>query len=106
MVPGRFGCDVVRHPIDPGHLVDDARRCLAQKGVAKRIVIRRHPIDGGHGPQGAGIVICAPVAHNPDRAHGQDRYKGLPDLVVKPVLADLIDIDRIRLAQDIQTWPA
>ncbi|MPL73681.1 hypothetical protein SDC9_19487 [bioreactor metagenome] len=68
--------------------------------MAEGVVIRRHAIDRGHRAQRAGIVIGAPVAHHADGADRQDRHEGLPDLVVEPVLADLVDIDRIRLAQD------
>mmetsp|Transcript_5355 Transcript_5355/g.8426 ORF Transcript_5355/g.8426 Transcript_5355/m.8426 type:complete len:450 (-) Transcript_5355:1154-2503(-) len=99
---GWFGRDVIGDPVDAGHFVDDPRGGFAQEFVAERIIICGHPIHGGDGAQRAGIVIGAPVAHHPHGLDRKDRDKGLPNLVVKPMLADLIDIDRIGLAQDVE----
>ena len=70
--------------------------------MGERIVIRRHPIDGRDRPQRTGEIIGAPVAHHTHGTDGQDGHEGLPDVIVKPVFADLVDIDRIRLAQDLK----
>ena len=70
--------------------------------MTERVVIGGHAVDRCDGAEGTGVVICAPVAHDADRPHRQDCDKGLPDLVIKPVLADLVDVDGIGLAQDIK----
>ncbi|ETW14695.1 cytosine deaminase [Roseivivax marinus] len=70
--------------------------------MAERVVVRGHAIDRGDRPHGAGIVVGATVAHDAHGADGQQRHEGLPDLVVEAVLADLVDEDRIRLAQDVE----
>ncbi len=70
--------------------------------MGKRVVIGRHAIDRGHGAQGQRVIVGPPVAHHAHGAHRQDRGEGLPDLVVEPVAADLVDVDRIGLAQDLE----
>ena len=72
--------------------------------MGERIVIRRHPVHRRDRAQRKRIVIGAPVAHHAHGAHRQNGGKGLPDLVIKPVLADLVDINRIGPAQDVQLF--
>ena len=69
--------------------------------MSKRIEVGRHAVDRGHGAQRADDVIGAPVAHHADGAHRQQHREGLPDRVVEPGLADLVEIDRVGLAQDV-----
>ena len=69
--------------------------------MGKRIVIRSHPINRGHRAQGAGVVVGTAIAHHANGAHGQDRDKGLPDLIIQPVFPNLVDVDRICFAQDV-----
>ena len=52
--------------------------------------------------QGAHVIVGAPVAHHANGAHGQQHGERLPDHVVQSRLADLIDVDRIRIAQDVE----
>ena len=70
--------------------------------MCERVVIRCHAIHRCHRAQGAGEVIGSAVAHDTDGAHRKDRDKGLPDFIIKPVLADLVDVDRIGLTQDFE----
>ena len=72
--------------------------------MGERVVIGGHTIDRSDRTQRAGKVIGPVVAHDPNGAHWQDRHEGLPDFVVEPVLADLVDIDRVRLAQDVELF--
>src|SRR6201996_1818051 len=100
--PGRLGRDVVDHPVDAAHLVDDAGGGTGQEAVLEGIIIRRHAVGGGDGAQGTDMVIGTAVAHH---AHGLDREQhgeGLPDLVVQAGLADLVQIDDVGLAQDLE----
>ena len=65
--------------------------------MGERVIVGGHAIDRGHGAQGAGIIIGPPVAHHAHGADRQDGDEGLPDVVVKPVLADLVDVDGVGL---------
>mgnify|MGYP000520507625 CR=1 FL=1 len=70
--------------------------------MGEGIVVGGHAVDARHGAERAGIVVGATVAHHAHGAHRQERHEGLPDLVVEPVAADLVDIDRIGPAQDLE----
>ena len=48
------------------------------------------------------MVVGAPVAHHAHRAHRQQHRERLPDRVVQPGRADLLQIDRVGLAQQLQ----
>ena len=49
-------------------------------------------------------IVGAVVAHHADALHRQEHRKGLPDRVVEPGLADLVEIDRVGLAQDVELF--
>ena len=100
----RFRRDVIGDPVDPLDLVDDPRGSFAEELVGERVVIGSHAVDRGHRPERAGKVIGPPVAHHAHGAHGQDRDESLPDLVIKAMAADLVDIDRVGLAQDLELF--
>ncbi len=70
--------------------------------MGEGVIIGRHPVDRCDGAQGAGEVIGASVAHDTDGAHRQNCDEGLPDFIIQPVFADLVDVDRISLAQDLE----
>ena len=70
--------------------------------MRERVVIRRHAIRRGHRPERADMVIGPVIAHDTDRLDRQQHGEGLPDRVVEAGLADLVEIDRIGLAQDRQ----
>ena len=70
--------------------------------MRKRIIVCGHPVDRCDRPQRAGKVIGSAVANNADGANGQDGDEGLPDLVIEPVLANLIYINRIGSAQNVE----
>ena len=48
------------------------------------------------------MVVGAAVAHDADRLHRQEHGEGLPDRVVEAGLADLVEIDRVGLAEDVE----
>jgi hypothetical protein len=68
-------------------------------------VIRRHAVGGGDGAQRADMVVGPPVAHDADGRHRQQHGEGLPDGVIESGGLDLVQIDRIGLAQDGQHLP-
>ena len=74
--------------------------------MSKGIEVRRHAVDRGHGAQRADEVVGAAVAHDADGLHRQQHGEGLPDLVVEAGLADLVEIDRVGLAQDVELFAA
>src|SRR5437762_4983476 len=99
---GGFGGDVVDHPIDAAHLVDDAGGGAAEDLVRERVVVGGHAVGRGDGPQRADEFIRARIAHDADRLHRQQHGEGLPDRVVESGIADLFEEHRIGLAQDVE----
>src|SRR6185437_5919773 len=95
----RFRGDVVDYAVDAAHLVDDAGGGRAQKFVAEGIGVRRHAVGGGYGAQGEHVIVGAAVAHHADAAHRQQHREGLPNGIIQTGAADLVEIDRVRLAQ-------
>ena len=74
----------------------------AQHVVREREEVGRHAVGGGDGAQRADVVVGARVAHHADGAHGQQHGERLPDLVVEAGLADLVEVDGVGLAQDVE----
>ena len=72
--------------------------------MAEGIIIRCHTIDGCDRPESTGEIIRASIAHDAHGAHRQNGAEGLPDFIIKPVFADLIDIDCIRFAQNFELF--
>ena len=64
--------------------------------------VRRHRVDGAHAAKRDGVLVGALVAHHADALDGQEDREGLPDLVVDPRPADLLDQDRVGLAQRLE----
>ncbi len=52
------------------------------------------------------VVVGAAVAHDADGLHRQQHGEGLPDGVVEAGLADLVEIDGVGLAQDVELLAA
>ena len=50
------------------------------------------------------VVVGAAVAHDADRAHRQQHGERLPDVVVEAGVADLLEVDRVGLAQDVELF--
>src|SRR3954469_21426964 len=100
--PRRLARHVVHHPVHALHLVDDAGGGLAEKLHVELVKVRGHAVGGGDGAQAHDEVVGAAVAHDAHRLHREQHGKGLPDVVVETVLADLVDVDGIGLAQDVE----
>ena len=64
--------------------------------------VRRHAVRALHGAQRDDVVVGAAVAHDADGADRQEDRERLPRLVVEPGELDLVDHDRVRLAQDVE----
>ena len=60
------------------------------------------PSDRGHGAQRADPVVGAAVAHHADGADREQHGEGLPDGVVEAGAAQLLEVDRVGLAQDVE----
>src|SRR5690606_5248879 len=102
---GRFGGDVVDDAVDAADFVDDARRDAAEEVVREGIVIRRHAVGRGDGAQRTDVIIGAVVAHHAHGTDGEQHGEGLPDLAVEPGVPDLLKIDGVGLAEDIEPLP-
>ena len=48
------------------------------------------------------VIVGAPVSHHANRLDGQQDRERLPDLVVQSGRADLVEIDRVDLPQEVQ----
>ncbi len=72
--------------------------------MAERVIIGRHAIDRSNRAKRTGEIIGAPVTHHADGAHGENGDKSLPDIIIKAMLANLVDEDRISFAQDFQLF--
>ena len=48
------------------------------------------------------MIVRAPVAHDADRLDRQQDGERLPDLIVQSRLADLLDVNGVDLAQEIE----
>ena len=83
------------------HLVNDAGCDGSEEACFERINIGRHPIGAGHSAQAADAVIGAAIAHHAHGFDGQQHSESLPDFVIEPRLADLVQINRIGFAQNI-----
>ena len=70
--------------------------------MSKWIEVGGHAVDRGDGAQRADELVGAAVAHDADGLHRQQHGEGLPDRVVEAGLADLVEIDRVGLAQDVE----
>ena len=85
-----FRGDVIHHPVHALHLVDDARRDVADEFHLERIEVRRHAVGRGDGAQADEVVIDAVVSHGADGLDRQDYGERLPDVVVEAGAADLL----------------
>src|ERR1700730_16061147 len=99
---GGFGGDVVDDAVDPAHLVDEAGRGAAKEFVRERGVVGGHALGRGDRAQGADEIVGPAVAHHADAPHRQQDGKRLPDRVVETGVADLLQEDRVGLAQDVE----
>ena len=82
---------IVDHPVDAPNLVDDPGRDPAEEGGIERVDIGRHPVGRSDRPKRADIFVGPVIAHHSDRPHRQQHGKGLPDCVVKPGIAYLVE---------------
>src|SRR5690606_5502894 len=98
----RLARDVVDDTVDALDLVYDAGRGAAEELHVVVVEVRCHAVDRSNGTQSADIVIGAVVTHYTHRLDGQKYCECLPDRVVKPRLANLVQIDRVGLTQDFE----
>src|SRR6478672_10123029 len=92
---------VVDDPVDALHLIDDAGCDPAEECGVERINVRGHAIERGDRTKAANIFVGAVIAHDSDRSHGKQHRERLPDRIIEASVADLLEIDGVRLAQDV-----
>ena len=66
---GGFAGDVVEDAVDAGDLVDDAGADPVQEVIGQAGPVGGHEIVRPDGPEGDGVVIRSPVAHDAHGAH-------------------------------------
>src|SRR5262245_32095952 len=93
---------VVDHAVDSLDLVDDAGGDMADELHVEGVEVGGHTVGRGHGAQAHHIVVGTEVAHHADGAHRKEHRERLPDVVVEPGSADLLDIDVVGEAQDVE----
>src|SRR3974390_2570112 len=59
--------DIIGHPIDSAHFIDDAGGGPRQKFGVERIDIGRHAIRGCNRPQSTGVIVGAAIPHHANR---------------------------------------
>src|SRR5215213_4863811 len=99
----RLRRDVIDHAVHAGHLVHDPARDLREDLVWQLRPVGRHPVLGGHRPNGDDVRIRSAVAHD---AHGPNRRQDRERLPQRPVQTgalDLVDDDPIGLAQRVES---
>ena len=70
--------------------------------MRKRIPVGGHAVGARHSAQRHNILIGAEVAHHAHAAHRQQNRESLPDLVVQTALADLLEVNRVGAAQNVE----
>src|SRR5438309_7398705 len=95
--------DVEDHPVDAGHLVDDAVTDLPEQIVRQAGPVRGHRGLGHDRSEGDHLGVRAKVAHDAHRAHRQEHGEGLPELALEPRRAHLLLHDRVGLAEEVET---
>src|SRR5262245_2481472 len=94
--------DVEDDPVHCRDLVDDSARDRLEQVVGQAGPVRRHRVLARHRTDDDRIPVRALVALN---AHGPDRRQdaeALPELAVEPGPPNLLQQDRVRLAQRLQ----
>src|SRR5919106_1479388 len=100
---GWLAGDVVGDPVDPGHFVDDPRRDALEHLGRQAGPVGGHRVVGGYRPHDDRIFVRPLVTHDAHRTHDGQHGKALPDLPVQPRPPDLVEHDRVGLAQDVET---
>src|SRR5690606_28634319 len=95
--PWRLGGHVVDDAVDAADFVDDARGGLGQDVPGELVEVSRHAVGRGDRAQGQHLFIGPGVALDADSLDRQQNGEGLPDVVVQTRLADLVQIDGVRV---------
>src|SRR6185295_5991463 len=99
---GGLARDVVHHPVDAAHLVDDARADARQELVRQARPVGGHEVVGGHGAQRADVLVRPAVSHDAHRLHRQQDDESLRRRVVQRGSAQLLDEDGVGPAQEVE----
>src|SRR6185369_2554425 len=69
---GRLGRDVVGHPVDAAHLVDDAARHALEQAVRQLRPVGGHEVARLYRAQRDHVIVSAAVAHHAHALHRQE----------------------------------
>ena len=99
---GGLGGDVVDDAVDALYLVYDAGRDLIQHIIGNPRPIRGHEVRGRDAPQGQGIVVGPPVAHDAHAAGIGQHGEVLIDVLLLTRGGDLLPEDGVRVPEGVQ----
>ncbi len=91
--------DVVGHPVDARHLVDDALRHHLEHVVGNPGPVGGHRIVAGDRTDDDGVAVGAFVAHHTDRTDVGEHGERLPDLAFETGEAQFLADDCVSLLQ-------
>src|SRR5262249_31230609 len=100
--PRRLAADVVHHARHPRHLIHNPRGHPSQYIPRQPHPVRCHGVVRLHHPHRHRQSIRPEIPHHAHASHRQQHGKRLPHLLVQTRAPDLLDHNRIRLAQRVQ----
>jgi hypothetical protein len=98
---GWLGRDVIHDSVHAVDLVRDTARDPAEHLRREHEPVRGHKVLGLDRAQCDNLLVRPLVALHADRTDGQEHRERLRDLVVQARRADLLEVDRIRVLQDL-----
>ena len=101
---GRFGADIVDDAVDAGNFVDDARRDSGEDVVRETAPFGGHEVDCRDGAHDDRVLIRPRVPHDADAPHREQHGKRLRRLAIESDGDNLVDDDRVRLAQTVKSF--
>ena len=75
---GGFGTDVVDHPVDSLHLIDDAVWEFSQEFVRQVSPVGGHTVGAGDGADGYNVFVGAGITHDPHGFYRKQDRERLP----------------------------
>ncbi len=98
----RFGGDIVHHPVDSVHFIDDPVGDPLECVMWNSGPVSGHAINRRNRPDADRIGIGAGIPHDTHTSEVREGGEVLPDLAVQSCFLDFIPQDRIRFPDDFQ----
>jgi hypothetical protein len=94
-----LAADVVYHPVDPLHVVNDLVGDICEKGIRQMRPVRHHVIHRSHRPQGHGKLIGPLISHDPYTLYRKQDSARLPYGAVEMMIFQRFNIYMIYCLQ-------